>query len=207
MELMLDDQPCDVCARTVGEAIDAGAELAQTRGRLVVEVFVDGSPWNAEMLSSPDRFTAVAETVRLVTAEPRGLVMQTLQQAASALAEADDLQRSAAEAMQAGEHPESLKQLNEAISIWLSVAEAIVRSAQILGLSLDEIAVGEIPIIDSVRRLHDWLRVIHNALADRDQIGLADTLLYELPEVVGEWQAILAELELRVEAMAPAGHD
>ncbi len=205
MQILLDDQTCDLSARTVGEAIDAGAGLAQARGRLVVEVHVDGTPWNREMLSSPDRFTASADEVRLVTADRRGLVTQALQQAAAELARADALQREAAELIQEGHHPESMDKLGEALSIWKSVGEAVVTGAQAMELVLDEVAIDRMPLADSVRRLNEWLTVIRDALADRDRIGLADTLLYEFPEVVVEWQAILAELERRVNAAGTPG--
>ena len=58
----------------------------------------------------------------------------------------------------------------------------------------------------AVGRLNDWLGVIRNALVDHDQISLADTLLYEFPEVVAEWQTVLSELERLVEAIGPIDH-
>ena len=205
MQILLDDQTCEVTASTVGEAIDAGAGLAQARGRLVVEVIVDGTTWNREMLASPDRFTARADEVRLVTADRADLVTETLQQASAELARADGLQRDAAELIQEGRHPESMDKLGDALSIWKSVGEAVVTCAQAMELPLDDVTVQSMPLTDSVRRLNEWLCVIRDALSDRDRIGLADTLLYEFPEVVLEWQAVLAELERRVNTTRTSG--
>ncbi len=36
-------------------------------------------------------------------------------------------------------------------------------------------------------------------MVGRDQIGLADTLLYEFPEVVQEWRDILDVLQRRID--------
>ena len=204
MDVLLDNQTCETRAQTVGEAIDAAADLARTDGRLIVEIFVDGVRWDEAHMSSPEGIEAAAGEVRLVSADARVLVSQTLERAAEALDTAENMQREAAELLQAGEHLQSYPKLGEAISIWISVSEAIVKSAQVFGLSLDEITVGSTPLTASIQRLNEWLGVIRDALAARDQIGLADTLLYEFPEVTGEWKAVLAELSNRVDGSEPA---
>ncbi len=199
MQVLLDDIECDVKARTVGEAIDAVAVLARNRGRLVVDVFVDGARWNEQRIASPERQTAVADVVRLISAEPAELVCQTLADAAEALADADDLQQEAARLLQSDEHTISMDKLNQAISIWLSVQQAIVKGSQLVGLDLDEIVVHDSPISASILRLNEQLKVVRSSLAGRDQIGLADTLLYEFPEVVQEWRDILDDLQRRID--------
>ena len=92
MQILLDDIPCNVEARTVGEAIEGGADLARDRGRLIVDVTVDGSQLSEADLASPAQQTRTAQVVRLVTADPVELVRQTLDDAREALAEADELQ-------------------------------------------------------------------------------------------------------------------
>lgn len=198
MQVLLDDTPCDLDARTVGEAIDAGAGLAGSRGRLVVEVVVDDVHWTDGDLSSAERLAAGARVVRLVTADPRRLVADALGDADVALAEADRLQQEAARLLQADQHTVALDQLGEAMAIWLAVQEAIVKGARLIGLDLDSIAGDRGAFAVSIARLNDWLVVLRNALADRDVIGLADTLLYEMPAVVSEWRQILQELTRRV---------
>ncbi len=192
MQVLLDDIESDVKARTVGDAIDAVAVLARNRGRLVVDVFVDGARWNEQRIASPERQTAVADVVRLISAEPAELVCQTL-------ADADELQQEAARLLQSDQHTISMDKLNEAISIWLSVQQAIVKGSQLVGLDLDEIVVHDSPISASILRLNEQLKVVRSSLAGRDQIGLADTLLYEFPEVVQEWRDILDVLQRRID--------
>ena len=195
MRILLDDTPCDLKAKTVGEAIDAAAEVARRLGRLIIEVTVDDTLWAEVELSSPKRLQASAEVVRLTSAEPRQLVNEAFTDAADALAEADELQKEAARLVQSDQYTVSMDKLNEALSIWLSVQEAIVKGSRIVGIDLDDVIVGERSINVSIGRLNEWLLVIRNALTDSDQIALADTLLYELPEVVGEWQSILEHLQ------------
>ncbi len=195
MRILLDDTPCDLKAKTVGEAIDAAAEVARRLGRLIVEVTVDDTLWAEGKLSSPKQLEASAEVVRLTSAEPRQLVDEAFTDAAEALADADELQQEAARLIQSDQYTVSMDKLNEALSIWLSVQEAIVKGSRIVGIDLDDVVVGERSINASISRLNEWLLVIRNALTDSDQIALADTLLYELPEVVGEWRSILEHLQ------------
>ena len=195
MRILLDDTPCDLKAKTVGEAIDAAAEVARRLGRLIIEVTVDDALWAEVELSSPKHLEASAEVVRLTSAEPRKLVNEAFADAADALADADELQKEAARLVQSDQYTVSMDKLNEALSIWLSVQEAIVKGSRIVGIDLDDVIVGERSINASISRLNEWLLVIRDALTDSDQIALADTLLYELPEVVGEWQSILVYLQ------------
>ncbi len=195
MRILLDDTPCDLKAKTVGEAIDAAAEVAHRLGRLIVEVTVDDTTWAEGELSSPKHLEASAEVVRLTSAEPRQLANEAFTDAAEALADADELQQEAARLVQSDQYTVSMDKLNEALSIWLSVQEAIVKGSRIVGIDLDDVVVGERTINASISRLNEWLLVIRNALTDSDQIALADTLLYELPEVVGEWRSILEHLQ------------
>ncbi|MHC4080723.1 MAG: hypothetical protein ACYS15_01025 [Planctomycetota bacterium] len=198
MQVLLDDMPCEVNATTVGEALDAASALAEQRGRLIVDVSVDGTRWTESDLSSPDRTDAAAEIVHFTSAAPRELVRQTFADAADALTDADDLQRETAQLLQADRRTVSLDKLNAAISIWLQVQEAIVKGSQLAGLDLDTVALPR-PIGESINALNQRLEAVHGALARDDVIALADTLLYEFPEVVEEWRRILNELQCLLE--------
>jgi len=198
MKVLLDDMPCEVNATTVGEALDAASAVAEQRGRLIVDVSVDGTRWTESDLSSPDCTDAAADVVHFTSAAPRELVRQTFADAADALTDADDLQRETAQLLQADHRTVSLEKLTEAISIWLQVQEAIVKGSQLVGLDLDAVALPR-PIGESINVLNQRLEAVHGALAGNDVIALADTLLYEFPEVVEEWRGILNELQRLLE--------
>jgi hypothetical protein len=199
MQILLDDIPCHVQAQTVGEAIEGGAEVARDRGRLIVDVTVDGSHLSEADLTSAQQQTRTAGIVRLVSADPVELVRQTLSDAREALAEADGLQREAAELLQSDERTVAMDKLAEAISIWLCVQEAVTKGTQLIGIDLDaERPDGDQDIPDAICRLKERLNALRRALQDRDEIGLADTLLYEFPQVIEQWQKLLGDLQRRL---------
>ncbi len=199
MQVLLDENVCDVAAGTVAEAIAACATLAQAQGRLIVDVHVDGTRWSEQQLESSERQTATAEIVELTTADPSQLVLQTFDDAAEALTDADELQHEAAELLQSDQRTICMDKLGEALSIWLTVQQAIVKGSQVVGLKLDDIAVDGTPIVTSITRLNEQLQMLRTALEQEDQIALADALLYEFPDVVREWRGILHHLRTMVE--------
>lgn len=198
MQILLDDNPCDLEATTVGQAIEAAAAVARERGRLIVEVTVDGLRWSDDDLASLDRRNAPAEVLHLTSAVPRDLVSGVLADASDALTDADSLQREAAELLQSDERIVALDRLHDAISIWHSVQESILKGSTAVGLDLDSVSVDGRPISEAVGALDGRLRLVRRALVEQDLIALSDALLYEFPDVVDQWRRILAELRSRV---------
>ncbi len=202
MQILIDDLPCDLDANTVGEAIEGAADLARDRGRLIVDVTVDGNRWTEADLASTGRQAQTAQVIRFASAEPTELVRQTFTDAGNALTDADELQREAAELLQSDKVAVAMDKLGEAISIWLCVQKAIVSGAQLMGLDLDTVTVGGKPLAEAIRRLTERLGDVRNGLKKGNVIELADTLLYEFPPIVEEWRGLLAELQERI---APPG--
>ncbi len=101
---------------------------------MIVEVLVDGQQWDGEKLESATHGAATAGEIRMTSADPIALVCQTFSDAFRALSDADRLQQKSAELLQSDEIPAAMERLQEAISIWLSVQQALV-----MGLELAEI--------------------------------------------------------------------
>lgn len=186
-------------AQTVGEAIAAAAALAQTQGRLIIDVIVDGLRWSEQQLDSAEQNDTTAETVEFITAEPKELVLQTFEDAADALSDADALQKEAAELLQSDQSIICMDKLAEALSIWLTVQQAIVKGSQVVELQLDSISVKKVPITESIARLNENLQLLRSALQQDDQVAVADALLYEFPDIINEWRTILEHLQSLVE--------
>jgi hypothetical protein len=194
MRVLLDDSACPVQARYAGAAVAAACAVAEEHGRLVVEVHVDGEPWCDERLDDLEGDRTEASEVRLVTAEPRALITQTLDDASGALQAADALQREAAELLESRRAAVAMQKLGEAIAIWSSVQQAVALCGRVIALDLDRVTVDGVPAEELVRSLTQRLASLRGALEVGDHVGLSDTLRYELPPVVQEWRDLLAEL-------------
>lgn len=205
MRVLVDDNPCDVAATSVGEAIAVGAAIAENRGRLIVEVVVDGEAWSGERLGSDDG--AGADEVRLTTADPIELVAQTFEDASTALMQADRLQQSAADLVRGDDLPAAMAQLGEAVEIWRSVQQAVVMGTELAGIDLEHGRISQAAAAcagssfsEIIETLNSQLRGVRDALTARDTAALSDSLLYELPAVVQQWRALLDDLTHQVQA-------
>lgn len=199
MQVFVDEQPCEVTAGCVGEAIAAAAELVQRDGRMIVEVSVDGEKWTEQELSSPEHIRAVVGNVHLTTADPTELVCSTFADAAEALEDADELQREAAELIQADDGRRAMEKLCDALAIWTAVQDAVQKGAALLEVDLHDVKICETTAQESVERLADRLKDMKQAVEMDDPINLSDTLMYELPDVVQQWRAMLRELQFRAQ--------
>lgn len=197
MQVLIDDNPCEVPATTISQAIHAAAALAEQSGRLITDVHVDGVHLSEQQIAELDQ-EATADLVSLVSADPSQLVGGVFGEAAEALQDADELQREAAELLQSGEHTVAMDRLGDAVSIWLAVQQAIVKGAQLLGINLDEVIVNDIAVPAAIVTLNEQLQIVRSALVNADSIELADVLLYEFPRIVEQWRQILAALEQRI---------
>jgi hypothetical protein len=203
MRVLLDDAPCDVTADSVMAAVAAAAALAEGHGRLIVEVIVDGQSWTGDDLDVESKDASSVSEVRLTSAQPLELVCQTLNDAADALIDADRLHKSSAELLQAGRTPLAMEQLGEAFSILSSVQQATTMSAQLTRVDLDSFAVGfgsQAPTTAAIviEQLNEQLRAIRASLDTGDVAALADSLLYELPDVIRQWSHLLDDLRLHL---------
>ena len=198
MRILIDEQPSDIQASSIGEAINTAAAEAEGRGRVIVEVVVDGEPWNEEQLASAELCAGRAQELRLVSADLIDLVQQTLADASEILAGADELQRAAAELLQADRRAEAMDKLAEALVVWRAVQTAVFKSSQALQLDLDNVRVGESTMSQSVTRLNEQLVTLRSALEANDPVALSDALLYEMPHVVAEWREALLAIQTHV---------
>ncbi len=197
MRIFLDDAACqDIHADSVAAAVQAAADIARQRGRTIVDVMVDGSKWSADRIDSDEAKAASgANEVRLVTADPLLLVCEAFADAADVLGEIDRLQQTAAELLQADRAGEAMERLGNALELWGSVHQAVTMGSAMASVDLQ-------PLQPSVERLTIRLKAVRSALEQRDVVALADTLLYDLPEVVNEWRSLLHGLRERVRETA-----
>jgi hypothetical protein len=200
MRVLLDDNPCSLEATSLEAAISAAAALAGEYGRLIVEVVVDGKTWSEADLEAASEHRAAVEELRLTTAEPRALVVQTLEDASGALLTADELQREAAELIDADNMDKAMERLGHAFQIWGDVQQSVLMSAQVLAIDPRGATVGGRPLEQAIEQLIEQLREMGRVLKSRDPVGISDALLYEFPEVVQEWRAMLHELRENIQS-------
>lgn len=191
MDIYLDNDRFETEAATLGGMIEAASEAAADRGRIVVEVRVDGQTLSAEQLDEQHPHPPTAREVQLISAEPRELSRQTMLEARDALARARQQQAEAAEQLQADDPAAALEQIREALATWSQARQAVDLGARMTGLDLNEIEVDGVAASQIIADLADLLSELKDQLGASDWIGLADTLAYPLTDAARQWEQMI----------------
>ena len=202
MRIVLDDTPLACVAETVGEAVAAGELEARQSGRVIIEIHVDGEPIPVDRFDDPEVLRKPARDVTLLSADLRTLAVETLAQASDALVSAGELQQSAAELIQADDQPQAMEKLGEAIAVWLTVQQAIAAAAQALSIDLAALELEGDSFQIRMNVLQEKLQHLKTALEATDPVGLADMLLFELPECVADWREVIDAISMHADEEA-----
>jgi len=137
----------------------------------------------------------IADTdVRLTSADPKALAISTLHQVREHLPNATALHEQAAECLQADNPTEALKHIAAAIEVWMQTQEAVLGSARVVGLGLDEVTVEGEPMTAFTDELIQQLHNLKDLIGAQDTVALADALAYEWPAVVHRWDKLIHHL-------------
>lgn len=199
MRLLLDNDVIFTPRESLALALKTGVEEAERRGRIVIEVQGDGRPLADELLSAPPDNASGIHELKLISADPKLLVAETLMQAADSLRLARRHQSAASDKFLSNDTDAALDEVKSAFSVWQAVRDAFEKSAQVLGMHLFEIrfdvANGETRTArEDVDALTAALREVRDAMEAQDWSALADALEYGLSGVVDRWEFMLTAI-------------
>ncbi len=198
MKLLLDEQPCQCEVGTIGEAIAEGATIAQERGRMVVEVLVDGIVWDDDAFADPTQSEGVADEVHLISADRVEMVVGVMNDAVSTLDQIEAQQTDAANLIDAGDESGAMRTISEAISMWSAIHQAIHLTGEVVPLRLDEPIDGLGPAGTIMNELTQSLSSLKDSIVRHDFVVVGDVLRYEMPNVLTRWRDLIRGLRERV---------
>ena len=172
MRILFDGTPCTFSADTIGEAVAQGTEHANSAGRVIIEISVDGQTLDIEDGIQED---AVAEEISFTSLTPDELLLATLELGERAIESAQENFNRAAQLIQSGDRAQAHLELKQGIDLWKTVEETVFREI------IPEIPHQDKALGDRVSELRNSLDAIMTAIANNDVAALSDTLLYEFP--------------------------
>lgn len=198
MAVYIDEQRVELAGDHLAEVLTAAAAHVEPRGRLIVEVAVDGQALVGEQLDQQGGMAVGGREVRLRSVEPGELVVTALNDSREALAQARELQMEAAEMLQQDDAEAAMRKVAGAVALWQQVQAAVVQSLRLTGVRLDELDVDGQSSQALIEQLLDQLRQVRQLLNDDDTIGLADALAYEWPAALERWDRMIEVLIDRI---------
>ncbi|MEM8738792.1 MAG: hypothetical protein AAGG38_10000 [Planctomycetota bacterium] len=191
MQVMLDDQAVELTGPSLGALLDAARARLADGGRVVVEVAVDGRKLGDDQITARRDEDVASQDVRLVSADPRRLAVETLEQVRGRLTDAEALQQEAADLLQQDQTPGALAKVGESVEAWLQVQQAVLHSTVLLGLDLDALDVDGEPAHALTEQALARLQDVKQHLQAGDTVALADALAYEWPETTAKWHKLI----------------
>lgn len=194
MAIFLDDEPVQLEGGNLETVLASASARLSDRGRVVVEVQLDGLPIVAGNYAQHQRASVSDAEIRLYSANPHELTVTTLQQVKAHLDQARQAQLQAAELFQQDKQSQALEQVIQVIEVWQQVQQAVLHSVQLLGIDVDERQVDGQTVVEMTDSLIEQLKGLHELLTVVDTVGLADVLAYEWPGTADRWERLIAEL-------------
>ncbi len=198
MAIYLDDEPFHFVGGNLGAVLDAANKRVQKEGRVIVEVHVGERALVGEALRAARDESFHQHEVKLISADPSELALSTLRQVRDLLTEAHEGFGAAAEAFQTDDGATGMSRLGKAMDIWHQLPTAILHSASLLNINLDQMP-DELSLNDASNALADQLRQLREHVQNNDTVALADSLAYEWPKTAERWDRILVALINRIE--------
>jgi len=200
MAVYLDDQAAQIDGETLGAVLGAAQADLDARGRIVVEVRVDGESLTGSQLDERWEQAVADHEVKLYTADPASVAIEPLEQVRDRLGEAQTLQADAADLLQQDRGAEAFAKVAEAMSVWQQAQQAVSKSAQLLRLDLDNLTVEGRSVPELTDQTLAQLQELKGLLEGGDPVGLADALAYEWPEVTRRWEVLIGEIIATIES-------
>ncbi len=199
MPIYLDDQPVQLSGVDLASVLDSAADHLRASGRIVVEVTLDGEPLVDEQLESR-RHDAVADgELRLYSANPRDLSRTTLEAVLGRLDAVAQRQREAADLISSDQQNEAMTALTQAIEGWQQSQQVVIQTASLTATDLSTLDIDGASAQEVIEQVITMLQVVRDTIEARDMIGLADTLAYEGPALIKQWQKLVTALIERID--------
>lgn len=199
MKATLDGEDLAIDRPTLAAALEAGAERARSRGRIVVEVLQDGEPVTGDRLGEPSDEPLEAGVLEMISTDPASLVRVTLFDAADAMDGAKEEHAACAEMIHRGEMNQAMQALAQLLSTWQAVRQAVVQGGAAVGMPLSQYA-AEGALDARSEALARQLDDLKRAVGDEDLVTVADLLEEDLRDEAGLWADTLRNI---AEAMKP----
>ena len=195
MRILLDGTECAGAADSVGAAVGLGMDEARDRGRVVVQIDVDGRTLAIEQLHDAGFLSGGAEVVEVTSLTEREMLLAALELGRNAIEVSQGHFTRSAELIQAGDQATALVELGNGIELWRTIEETVFRDA----VPRVPLASLEARLGTHLAELRTALETMSTAVGTGDLVALSDALMYEFPRTSATWTEFLGECMRSVE--------
>lgn len=201
MTVYLDDQPVALAGDNLADLLASATAQLQPAGRMVVEVQLNGQTLTGDSLTQQATAPLTGDAdLRLYSAEPGKLARSVLEEVRAELLAQQTVIERAADLLQQDKPAEAFTLVNAVNEVWLATMRAVEQASPMLGVDLMTLQVAGEPFTKCTKDLLTSLQQFRQQLTDQDTAALADSLGYEWPRLIEQWDAVLGTLIDKSEA-------
>lgn len=198
MSVTVDQEP--LAAEALGlETVGAVLAHLQRDNRLVVNLLIDGQKPDLAGISQLRQSSVHGRSLFIETARPTQMALEVIHEVELQLQNADHFKNEAADLLQRNQVSKAMEKLGVCFTTWQAAQESIVKTAQLLRINLESLAVNGRSLSEILSEFTQQLKQIKETLIDRDFVLLSDILLYETTEFTQKWTSVLGAMRKVIE--------
>ncbi|MBL4809382.1 MAG: hypothetical protein JKY43_04910 [Phycisphaerales bacterium] len=187
-------------AQDLNAAMDMARDHADSTGRLIVDILVDGQPAPDEIFDEePEGFGNISE-LRFTTADTNALIVEAAQTAIESIELLRADHDAGSKQIRSGDIPDAMETIRSILEGWQAMRDIVDHITQIANIDPKTLKVGDqlgSEIIDSLLKL---LSEVGETLQNEDWSSLGDVIEYDLNELTVKWSAMLSALIVAVKS-------
>tara|TARA_R110000868_G_scaffold241497_1_gene496079 strand:- start:57147 stop:57749 length:603 start_codon:yes stop_codon:yes gene_type:complete len=181
-------------ATDLGDALEQARIHAESAGRLIVDILVDGQPATDELFEDEPEGLDTINELRFTTADTSAIIAETAQTAIESIELLKADQEAGAQQIRSGELEDAMQTLQAIMEGWLAMRDVVDQITQIAQIDISTVQVGNETGSDSVQSLSNALAEVRETLQNEDWSSLGDVIEYDLSELAGKWATLLQSL-------------
>jgi len=187
-------------APDLNAALEQARVHAETTGRLIVDILVDGQPAPDEIFENEPEGLGPINELRFTTANTNELIAETAQTAIESIELLKDDLDQGAQQIRSGDLQDAMETMRSIMESWQAMRDIVDQITQITSTDLTTLKVGESLGSEIIDLLSNSLSEVREALQNEDWSLLGDVIEYDLNELAVKWSALLSALIQAVKA-------
>jgi len=181
-------------APDLNTALEQARVHAESTGRLIIDILVDGQPAPDEIFDDEPQGLGDINELRFTTADTNELVIETAQTAIDSIDLLKADQEEGAKLIRAGDITDSMETLRSVLEGWQAVRDIVDQIAQLTEIDIPTLQVGHEKGSEIIESLSKSLAEVRETLQNEDWSSLGDVIEYDLNELAVKWSALLSAL-------------
>lgn len=194
MNIWIDDTQLEA-APDLDTALEQARLHAESQGRLIVDILVDGQPATDALFDEDASDLPPISELRFTTANTAALVNDTIDTAIESIDLLKADQQAGAQQIREGDMDNAMQSLRAIMEGWQAMRDIVDQITQITNLDINTLTVNQQPAIEIINKLSKSLEDVRETLKNEDWSLLGDTIEYDLNELADEWSTLLSAMK------------